>query len=183
MKNRNWIVLPLICNLFALSFSSCVTVNVNIPEGDIQQASDSYVRELYDAKQKNANPEAEPDLKNAGNPRVKTDSPQIKEIYARMKTRNDAITLQKQAGFLGEGNEGKLILKGKPSATDLDLIKKLIAEENKDRTALYQELMKQNGGLKSNRVSFEHHFAEAFQAHSPPNTWVQDEDGNWTQKQ
>ena len=180
MKNPNWIALPLAFSLLALP--ACVTVNVNIPEGDIQQASDSYVKELYAAKKKGVDQNNE-ELQNAGNPKVKTDSPKIRELYSKMKDRSDEITEAKKAGLVGESNDGKLVLKGKPTSPEqATKVKKVVDEENKDRTSLYEELIKQNPKLKANRLSFQHHFAESFQEHSPPNTWIEDEDGNWTQK-
>ncbi len=182
MKNLNWTALPLAFSLI-FSLQACVTVNVNIPEGDIQQASDSYVKELYAAKQKGADKSSD-DLKNAGNPKVKTDSPKARELYAHMKDRSDQITEAKKTGALGETNDGKLIVKVKPEvAEQLAKLKKLVDDENKDRTALYAELIKQNPALKSNHLSFQQHFAEAFQEHSPNGTWIEDDEGNWAQKQ
>jgi uncharacterized protein YdbL (DUF1318 family) len=203
MHENKWIARPrlskfsisgLLLISASLGITGCVTVNVNIPEGAVQQASDDYVRELYEAKEKGKNPNA-PATPGAGSKQptpvaspsgetrvVKTDSPEILKIKDRMKARRPALKTAKEAGLLGETKDGMLVLKGNPAADQLEGIKKIISDENKDRTALYKEILSQNGMSKAHLTTIENQFAHTFQKYSPSNTWMQDDDGSWSQK-
>jgi uncharacterized protein YdbL (DUF1318 family) len=198
MKKIKRIALPLLFSL-PLTLLSCVTINVNIPEGAVQQASDDYVKDLYEAKERDKkpapNPSASPRTKSqnilpfdiesaafADEPTVKTDSDKAQEIKARMKARLDDVTAQKDAGVFGEGNDGKLALKGKPAAANEKKIKKLLADENSDRDDLYHEIIRHNGMDKAGLTTIEKNFAHAFQKHSPTGSWMQDDDGTWFKK-
>lgn len=75
------------------------------------------------------------------------DSPAIREIAGRMRDRYPQIDRHKKAGCFGENNRGYLELRDcdalKDSAAKNDA-QKLLAEENKDRKALYQEMARVN---------------------------------------
>lgn len=213
MKNTKWTAAPLlfkslilvpVLGLCVYWFPACVTVNVNIPEGDIQQASDDYVRALYEAKEKpkpspspSASTEAKPSamsllipyaeaaeqtLSPSINPSINTKSPKLDDLMTRMRSRLDRITALKKLGILGETNDGKLITKGKPSAAEKSEATNLVSETNRDRQELYREMLAHNGLSQTNIVTVERSFAHSFQKHSPPGTWIQDEDGSWSRK-
>jgi uncharacterized protein YdbL (DUF1318 family) len=196
MKKNRWIAIPLVFSLVtaALIYTSCVTVNVNIPDSAVQQATDDYVKELYDAKEK-SKPAAPAPARSpqsmldfviapafADDRPVKTDSPKALDIRTRMKERLDEVHADKMAGILGETNTGKLIVKGKAKSGQEKSLKKLMDDENSDRAELYHEVIEHNGMNKGNLETIERNFAHSFQKHSPTGTWVQDDDGAWTQK-
>ena len=196
MKKNRWIAIPLVFSLVtvALIYTSCVTVNVNIPDSAVQQATDDYVKELYDAKEKSkpaapapaASPQSMLDLvispAFADDRPVKTDSPKALDIRTRMKDRLDEVHADKMAGILGETNTGKLLVKGKAKSGQEKSLKKLMDDENSDRTELYHEVIEHNGLNKGNLETIERNFAHSFQKVSPSGTWIQDDDGAWTQK-
>ncbi len=193
----------LIClALLSLSFA-CVTVNVNLPEGTVQQASDDYVRELYKAKERGKNPSPTPapsvSPSPSGKPQshldlnlislayadgLRTDSETSAKIKDRQASRLDDLLAAKHAGVIGEGNDGLLVMKNSDPAKKLlqKKYEKLLNDENADRTLLYSEIIRINGITKSNLKTVEKSYAHSFQLYSPSGTWIQDDDGKWSQK-
>ncbi len=76
-----------------------------------------------------------------------TASPLVTEIATRMRERNSAVNALKATACLGENNRGYLDLRDcdelKDAAKRNDA-QKLLAEENKDRKALYNEVARLN---------------------------------------
>ena len=195
MKNPSWIVSPLLFSL-AFAVSSCVTVNVNIPEGAVQKETDDYVRELYDAKAKSkVSPSPSPSttsqslleillpsaLATESRP-VKANSDKALEIRERLKSRVEEVKTQKAAGLLGESNDGLLVIKGKAKPALMKSLEKMVSDDNADRKELFQEVIHHNNLTQSKLKDIEMSFAHSFQKLSPSNTWIQDDKGDWTQK-
>mgnify|MGYP000972436792 CR=1 FL=1 len=87
---------------------------------------------------------------------LKTGSPLVTEIAERLRQRNDAIATLKKQGYLGENNRGYVELReSKPFTTqdDRNAAQQLLAEENKDRKALYKELARINEDAPGMSVS------------------------------
>lgn len=190
------------------SFVSCVTVNVNFPESAVQKATDDYVKDLYRAKEKGksgANPVNEPSAPTATEKKTslelilatltepvawadgdsfKVDSEKALGIRERLRSRLDEILTHKRGGLIGEGSDGKLVLKEAAQSKKLLLkkLEKLVADENGDREDLYSEIVRANGLQKDRKTNVQKSFSRSFQAESPSGTWVQSSDGKWTQK-
>jgi uncharacterized protein YdbL (DUF1318 family) len=78
---------------------------------------------------------------------LNTTSDLVKEIAVKMRERNDAVEALKKLGCLGENNRGYLELRDSPAMTDnakRNEAQKLLADENKDRKALYNEIARLN---------------------------------------
>src|SRR6185437_3539307 len=219
MKNMKWIALPLLSNFLlgssaisgaipvaivaAVALPGCVTVNVNIPDQDLQKASDDYVRELYEEKAK-TKPKPSPSPSVSASPALeKSDSSwnfipaaQADELHGRssitrsakldalmqkMKSRIPETIPLKKAGILGESRDGKLVLKNRP-AQGLKKAEALVEAMNQDRADVYKEVLAHNHFPKNSLPIIERNFAHAFQKHSPSGTWVQAQDGSWSQK-
>ncbi len=76
-----------------------------------------------------------------------TSSPLVVEIATKMRERNKDIETLKQQGCLGESNRGLVELRDCEATQDaarMNGAQKLVAEENKDRTALYNEIARLN---------------------------------------
>lgn len=74
-------------------------------------------------------------------------SPLIKEIALSLRDRNDEIVALKDKGCLGENNRGYVELRDCDALSEADAknkAQKTLAEENKDRKALYGELARLN---------------------------------------
>jgi uncharacterized protein YdbL (DUF1318 family) len=200
MKKNPWIALLLLCSFgfVLLGLISCVTVNVNIPDSAVQQATDDYVKDLYEAKAKSTKPSPSPSptpsvihkaqyeiisTAYAEEPTVSTQSPKAQDISDRLRARLPQITQLKSEGILGESNEGKLTIQGKVKKSDEKRVWGLVQNENGDRFELYHEIVAHNGLNKGNLETIARNFAHSFQKHSPAGTWVQDDAGTWSQKQ
>ncbi len=196
---KGFIFLGFICLIWSFS---CVTVNVNFPEGAVQQATEDYVKELYKlkAEEKNTIPDkqtVDPLKKDQGalnfvfsfgilahaSPQFKIDSPEAKQIQVRQAKRLDKIDKDKKNGFLGESAQGLLVLRQSEKIKPL-LMKKidqLIKEENSDREALYRQVLKDNNLTSEQLVMIRQNFSKSFQESSPTGTWIES-DGKWKQK-
>lgn len=78
---------------------------------------------------------------------MKTDSARVKEIATELRKNNDDIAKLKKDGCLGETNRGYVDLKDCDALKDADAKNKaqtLVAEENKGRKALYNEIARLN---------------------------------------
>ncbi|HQL95348.1 MAG TPA: DUF1318 domain-containing protein [Candidatus Hydrogenedentes bacterium] len=76
-----------------------------------------------------------------------TTSPLVKEIAVRMRDRNPRVEAIKAPGCFGENNRGYLELRECDALGDNEKrneAQKLLAEENKDRKALYNEIARLN---------------------------------------
>jgi uncharacterized protein len=140
-KGSDLLTITILWTAMALWLAACVTVNVNFPESAVQQATDSYVRDLYEAKERGKpSPTPEPSTSSdtrsgqgvsirvvdlclntlafektaqadAANGRLDTIDAKTEEIKQRLKSRVDQVITQKKAGVLGESDDGLLVLK------------------------------------------------------------------------
>lgn len=202
---RTWVVIWSVAGLAGFlmgAFSGCVTVNVNFPESAVQSATDDYVKQLYQQREKSRlNPTPKPSASSTASPAVKAvswlaarfineaqademlkfDSPRFREIQAQLAAQVDQVIAAKKAGQLGESREGMLVVK-----TDKPLLSKklqpLVEKENTLRQQLYTDALTTRG-LQNYRISdIREHFARSFQAQSPAGTWIQSADGAWSRK-
>jgi len=78
---------------------------------------------------------------------LKSSSPLVNEIAVKLRERNDAVVALKRQGCLGENNRGYVALRECDALEDTDKrneAQKQLAEENKDRKALYKEIARLN---------------------------------------
>ncbi len=181
------------------ALGGCVTVHVNFPESAVQKATDDYVRDIYRAKERTKNPTGEPSP--AASPATgaawslftpafaddeifKMDSDRALAIKERLQGRVEEVINLKRSGALGETNDGRVVIKesGKLKKLQAKKAEKVIADENKDRDELYEEILKINGLQAARLKSVQKSFSRSFQAESPSGTWVESTDGKWAQK-
>jgi len=85
-----------------------------------------------------------------------TTSPLIQEIATKMRARNPQIEAMKKQGCLGETNRGYVELRDCDAIKDAEQkneAQKLVAEENKDRKALYAEMARLNKDIEGVNVA------------------------------
>ncbi len=179
---------------------SCVTVNVNFPEGAVQQATDNYVKDLYRAKEKVEDKDSAADKSSYIIPsspaifalsnfsflsqaqaqiKFNVSTAKANKIKDRQRGRIKQLDKYKKKGFLGESEKGTVVIKSKKfRPIQAKKIKKLIEAENDDRMALYKEIANANSSQQAQVIKS---FSKSFQDLSPKGTWVQ-ESGNWKQK-
>jgi len=193
--------------LFAFLFqslTSCITVNVNFPEAAVQQASDSYVEQLYKLKEGADKSKAAPttstsQTKKGASHKVispwqffipsayavdefKVQSELITQIQKREVGRLHQMERFKSDGLIGENNKGLLVVRGEPKALQKKRIQDLINEENTDRELLYREVLRINGMSSAQISTIVNNFAQSFQSKSPKGTWIQSSGGQWSRK-
>lgn len=173
---------------------ACVTVNVNFPESAVQKATDDFVKDLYRSKEHGKKSGGTtwrfPSLINEASAAseasavFKIDSEKSEEIKSRFAKRVDEIIALKRRGVLGETNDGKLAIKDPTALKKLEIRKvdQLVSDENRDRSALYEEVLKSNGMQQNRMKDLTNNFTRSFQAESPSGTWVMDPTGKWEQK-
>jgi uncharacterized protein YdbL (DUF1318 family) len=85
---------------------------------------------------------------------------------------------------IGETNDGKIVIHDASKLKPLlkTKVEGLVQGENRARDALYSEVMQSNHLPGDTLSSVKKSFARSFQAESPSGTWVQGEDGSWSQK-
>jgi uncharacterized protein YdbL (DUF1318 family) len=97
------------------------------------------------------------------------------DLRRQMAARLPAIDAMKTAEAVGENNRGLLEVRaaGKADAASL------VAEENRDREAVYGIIAKETGATAE---SVGQARAKQIAANSRPGVWVQDEGGTWKKK-
>lgn len=203
-------VIPVSLLGFSL-LTSCLTLNVNVnfPESSVQQATDSYVHDLYRQKEKgkpnksSLNPEQEENPKEKKSTQLeihfiqsalatevssqfKIDSEKAEKIKLKLAEYLPDVLTYKKSGVVGETHDGKLVIRNSESFAGKPLlqkkIEKLVQDENKARDELYQEVIDSNHTSQSHLIDVKKSFARSFQSESPSGTWIQDEAGGWTRK-
>ncbi len=149
-------------------FTACVTINVYFPAAEAESAAGKLVEEIIGDEDGNApDTEAPPEGDNPQgalwqriNPvnwvipvaqakaNIDISSPAINEIKQRMKQRYEQY-LKKwlDQGVIGFNNQGfvEILAVSGLGLKERQLVKKVVADENRDRKALYRELAVANG--------------------------------------
>jgi len=181
----------LFCSLILLLFAAgCAVVNVYVtfPEEKIEKAADDllappsessprsflpflFARNLY--AQDNVEVRKE----------IKTDSPVIRAAKAKMDSWWAKLDGFKKAGFVGERNDFVVELRDVPSdASQAREVRQIVANENRERKTMMDELLKINNVAPGEEEKFKHVFARVSQRNSPRGTWIQTEKGIWERK-
>ncbi|MDZ4661030.1 MAG: DUF1318 domain-containing protein [Pseudomonadota bacterium] len=174
---------------------SCVTVNVNFPEGAVQKAADDYVKELYNAKEKDEAETADKKpssffhinlslISVAHAQEFKVDTAKAKEIQSRQKARIDDLKEHLKEGQIGESANGLVEVRAPSDIKPILMkkIEKLVQDENADREALYDEVISSNGLSSSVRNQVKASFAKSFQGAAPKGTLIESTKGKWDKK-
>ncbi|PVV21987.1 MAG: hypothetical protein B6D78_06230 [gamma proteobacterium symbiont of Ctena orbiculata] len=119
----------------------------------------------------------------AAQPNIDIESPAIRKLRASMSGRQSGLAAHYRSGALGFTNNGSVAVR------DLKLIplrernkvKKLVADENGDRKALYAEIARANGQPQWEK-NIRDTFARVWVEEAPKGYWYQDGKSNWRQK-
>ena len=185
----------------ALLLAACVTINVYFPAAEAQQAAKEFVDKVIgdelppgDHKDENKQPSAalQPrfhlmsllisDAQAAADITIRT--PAIQAIQSRMEQRFTS-TLQKHfdTGALGFTNDGMITLRDatKVGLKDRVAVNQAVADDNRDRDAVYREIAVANGHAEWEdeiRATFAKQWVDS--AHA--GWWYQNTAGAWKQK-
>lgn len=190
-----------------LFVTACVTINVYFPTAEAVEAADQIVRGVYGEDQETEKkPQNEPvpdsSLRNpdVGQPlfisllewlvapaeaaaNINIQSPAISTLRASMEARFSRLKAFYDAGSVGMTNDGLIKVRDLNAVAlrDRKTVKTLVADENRDRSALYREIASANGHPEW-EADIRKTFAQRWIANAPAGWWYQDAGGNWKKK-
>lgn len=197
--NRWWMV-----PAFALAVAvlgACVTINVYFPAAEAQAAAEEFVEKVI-GDEAEAAAEGEPQAwapppRRGWNPMsllissahaqdvdITIRTPAIQAIQSRMAERfRSGLQPHFDSGALGFGRDGLVVLRdpSKVPLKDRVAVNQLVAEDNRDRNAVYREI-----AVANNHPEWEPQIRETFSrqwiASARSGWWYQAADGSWKQK-
>ena len=112
-------------------------------------------------------------------------TPEIQEAVTRRKDRFSKIRFYKDAGLIGENNQGFIEARfdGQDvvAATKKD-VESLVKDESRDREYIYKELVKQNNMAPEELANIKSAFAGVQRNKAKSGDWIQTETGEWKKK-
>ena len=184
-----------------LSLSACVTINVYFPAAEAQQAAREFVENVIgEQPQAEAKPEAGQGggmaalgtavldfifpAAQAQAADINIRTPAIQAIQARMAERfQSALAPHFDSGALGLARDGTISLRdaSKVGLRDRAALNQAVADDNRDRNAVYREIAVANGHPEW-EVQIRDTFARQWIDSARGGWWYQDASGAWTQK-
>jgi uncharacterized protein YdbL (DUF1318 family) len=119
-----------------------------------------------------------------GKPDITIKTPAIQAIQARMASRFDgSLRAGFDAGALGFGNDGLIVVHdaSKLQLKDRVAVNQAVADDNRDRKAVYREVAVANGHPEW-ETQIRQVFAKQWIASAHAGWWYQDASGAWKQK-
>ena len=195
-------VLPLKIALASVLIAACVTINVYFPAAAADKAADQVIDNITKGgatPPQSFMPAEQPDylvaalgnVLNAivpaahaqGAESIDVSSPAITQISASMAKRYPEIDKYFSSGAVGLTNNGNIDVRDLNAVPlpERATVKRLVAEDNADRAALYTEVAKANnhpeweGDIRKS-------FARRWVAKAKAGTYYQDDAGAWKQK-
>ncbi|MBX3694567.1 MAG: YdbL family protein [Steroidobacteraceae bacterium] len=201
------LILPFKMVLACTLFAACVTINVYFPAAAAEKAADQIIDQVTGSGSTTgmALPENRPDpvhdtlLRNVaaaildtlvpaahaqGTPNLDIASPEIRAITASMAQRFTQLEKYFASGAVGLTNDGQVEVRdqGAIALPERAAVKRLVAEDNTDRNALYAAIAKANGHPEWQadiRKTFARRWVERG---AKPGWYYQDAGGSWQQK-
>ncbi len=180
--------------LVALLVISCVTINIYFPAAEVEKAAKEISEEVRGLKEEKApeNSPAPPENSSLrlgpgvayAQQELTVSNASIRQLKARLKARYPKLKPYMTKGIIGEGADGFLVLKD-PQALSLReraQVKRLLEAQNRDRAALYREVMKALGVAPRDLPRIQKIFAKEWQRTAPAGTWVEVSPGRWVRK-
>ena len=183
----------------AVVLAACVNINIYFPAAEAQQAAEEFVDKVIGDDPAAAAPVKPPQAWQAPrfNPLslfisdaaaqdvdITIRTPAIQAIQARMAGRfKDSLQAHFDSGALGFGRDGLVVVReaSKVALKDRVAVNQAVAEDNRDRKAVYREIAVANGHPEW-EGQIRDTFARQWIASAHAGWWSQDESGNWKQK-
>jgi uncharacterized protein YdbL (DUF1318 family) len=201
-------VLPLKL-LLAVMLAACVTVNVYFPAAAAQSAADQVIDTIMQGP-KDSPPQGQSQPRPQGSTAMPSHSvllaavgtalnalvpaaqaqsanldvntPEVRAIVGSLANRNGQLRPYFASGAIGLTADGHVDVRDQNviPLQERAKVKSLVADENRDRDALYAEVAKANGHPEW-RADIQNTFAKRWIAKAEPGTWYQD-GGGWKKK-
>jgi uncharacterized protein YdbL (DUF1318 family) len=187
-----------------LVVGACVTINVYFPAAAAEKAAEKFVGDVLGEPEKDGslfNPgtiPGQPVLLLAANglvdllipsaqaqqAEIDINTPQINAIKARMAQRQrDSLNAFFDAGAIGFSNNGLVTIRDRAAVplSDRRNLESIVADENRDRAAVYREIAVANGHPEW-ESDIQQTFARQWVSNARKGWYFQDESGSWRQK-
>ena len=185
----------------AMVLAACVTINVYFPAAEAQEAAAEFVEKVIGDDPAQVQPEAVKPPQAFRLPRfnpmslfisearaqsvdITIRTPAIQAIQDRMATRfKSSLEVHFDDGALGFGNNGLIVMRdaSKLALKDRVGVNQMVAEDNRDRKAVYREIAVANGHPEW-EDQIRDTFARQWVASAHKGWAYQAEDGTWKQK-
>ena len=198
MRNGKWLFRLLFWG-GALILAACVTVNIYFPAAEVQKAADKIVNEVR--------PDLAPPVETKDKPQsrlifpllkrfadfwvspayaqvdIDISSPAVRNLRSRLAARFPQLQPFYAKKVIGENRKGYIEMVN-PSGVDLKQraqASRLVQDENKDRRALYEEIVRANSLDQQAVPQVEKLFANSWRTKAASEGWpVQDDNGVWS---
>jgi uncharacterized protein YdbL (DUF1318 family) len=188
-----------------LMLVSCVTINIYFPAAAAEKAADRIIEDVWGPETR-PQPEAKPEQQNssslsspqpalalsvlnwlvpeaqAAQADINIDSPAINALKAQMKSRHNELEGFFNSGAVGLTDDGLVMVRDAKAVAlkDRNHLNGLVADENKDRKALYAEIARANGHPEW-QDDIQNTFAKRWISNAAKGWWYQ-QGGSWKQK-
>lgn len=185
-----------------LVLTACVTINVYFPAAEVQEAAREFVEKVIGDEAPAPSAPSDDTPADAGHgggmallsffigsahaqtPDITIRTPAIQAIQARMAQRfQSQLAAHFDSGALGFGRDGLIVVRdaGKLGLKDRAAVNQAVAEDNRDRAAVYREIAVANGHPEW-EPRIRETFAQQWINSARGGWWYQDAGGTWKQK-
>ncbi len=182
--------------------AACVTINVYFPAAIAERVADQFVQEVYGAPAPTGTPSAnEPQSHRAAPakllvavlnfvippaqaaPDFDASTPAIQSIKSSLQARHKSLEGYYQTGAIGMTQNGEVAVRDLAAVPlpQRNALRKLVADENAERAALYREIASANAHPEW-EAEIRSIFAQRWIGNARPGWFYQDVSGNWVAK-
>lgn len=184
---------------FMIIFAACVTVNIYFPAAAIQKAADEIVEDVRGTND-GVKPLEKKDDKRSGiidsikgfiGPKeacaqinVEVSTPAIRNLKEALKANFPQLKPFYDKGAIGENNMGLVEARntGALNLKEKADLNRFMGQENGNRNALYNEIMKANKLGADSIPKIQRLFANSWRGKSLSGWWIQNDQGGWEKK-
>lgn len=207
MLNLRNLTLP----FFGLLLVSCVTINIYFPAAAAEEAAREIVRDVLGTEGKEGAAPSESETETmepqsrapqawlsaglkpvldllvppvqASEADININTPAISRLRASMRDRQRELGPYYRSGAIGLDRNALVSIRDIRAVPlqERNRLKKLVADENADRNALYAEIARANQHPEW-EADIRRTFARVWVEEAPAGTWYQDSSGNWQRK-
>ena len=203
MPMLRWITAGL--TAFCLVLAACVTINVYFPAAAAEKAADRIIEDIWGPR-RDRSPPATSRARSAARPAnllfaalrgtldfvipaahaeadLDVSSPAIRTLTASMKARAADLDPFFTSGAIGLTSDGLVEIRDANAVAlaDRNKLRKLVADDNRDRNSLYREIASANGHPDW-EADIRSTFAERWIANARAGWYYKSKAGAWTQK-
>jgi len=181
----------------SLALTACVTINVYFPAGEVQHAADEVIEDVWKPGQgPGSGPgsgagawlaslaaaalDAAIPAAEAAEVNIDINSPAVRKIRDSMADRHKQLVRYYDSGAIGLTRDALVEVRDLSAAPlpERNTVRKLVADDNADRQALYREIARANGHPEW-EADIRQVFAKRWIDKKQPNWYYMGQDGQW----